>query len=406
MIRPMTADDVPLIPRLLATEQGPHAEPLPQMRATVEQLMPRLFLDTPHADPEMPGLVSVEDDGRLTGMIGRITRRMEFRGRPTRAAVSCELFVDPAHRAKMLGVKLLKQLMAGPQDLLFSDIANETSRKIWTGLGGAVASWYGLTWVKVLQPAQFALASQCDRRFGRLAWSSRPLAALADRVLRRYSGEFTQLGPEPNADSEPQTPELFLELFPQFSAADDLRPVYDRETLDWIWQRLDFLYDAGPSEQRLVRSPRGEPLGWYVFQMTDTRIVRVSQIVALPKTIGLVLDHLLHEAARRGAVAVSGRVVPRFLQALTDRHCIIRRRSSHTLIHSRDSQLLEAFATGRAFLSLFESEGPVQLWVKPALALERLRKERSGSMSPPRDGFAMEPKPASAAERAARVLER
>ncbi len=406
MIRPLTSADVPQIPRLLATEQGSHVEPSPQLCAVVESLLPRLFLDTPHADPEMPGLVSVGDDGQLTGMIGRITRRMEFRGQPIRAAVACELFVDPAHRSKMLGVKLLKKVMAGPQDLLFSDIANETSRKIWTGLGGSIASWYGLTWVKALQPAQFALSMLHDRRFGKLMTLGRPLAVLADQVLRRCSRSLTQLGSESNADSEKLTPGLFLELFPQFSAADELRPIYDRETLDWIWSRLDFMYSAGPSEQRLVRSPGGEPLGWYVFQMTDTRVVRVAQIVALPNTIGPVLDHLLHEAARRGAVAVSGRVIPRFLQAFTDRQCVIRPRSSHTLIHARDPQLLEAFATGRAFLSLFESEGPLQLWINSPLAVERLRNERAMSICTLPDEITLEPKPIGVVEHAARVLER
>lgn len=371
MIRPLTSADISQIPRLLATEAGPRAEPSPHLTCVIETLMPRLFVDTPHADPELPGLVSTADDGRLTGMVGRITRRMEFRGEPIRAAVACELFVDPAHRSQMLGVKLLKKLMAGPQDLLFSDIANETSRKIWTGLGGSVASWYGLTWVKVLQPAQFALSMLHGRRIGRLAWTARPIVALADHALQRVSRRLTQLGPAPNVESEPLTPKLFLEHFPQFSAADELRPVYDRETLDWIWSRLDFLYAAGPSEQRLVRSPRGEPLGWYVFQRTDTGIVRVSQLVALPHTFGQVLDHLLHEAASSGAIAVSGRVIPRFLQAFVDRDCILRRRSSHTLVHARNPRLVEAFATGRAFLSLFESEGPLQLWINPLQAVER-----------------------------------
>lgn len=406
MIRPLTSADIPQIPRLLATEQGPHVEPSPHLVAVIENLMPRLFLDTPHADPELPGLVSVGDDGRLTGMIGRITRQMEFRGEPIRAAVACELFVDPAQRSQMLGVRLLKKVMAGPQDLLFSDIANETSRKIWTGLGGSIASWYGLTWVKVLQPAQFGLSMLRDRRFGKLISLSRPLAAIADRVLNRRCGRLTRVGPEPNADTELLTPELFLELFPQFSAADELRPVYDRETLDWIWSRLDFLYSAGPSVQRLVRSPRGEPLGWYVYQMTDTRMIRVAQIVALPNTIGSVLDHLLHHAVQQGAIAVSGRVVPRFLQAFSDRHCVIRRRSSHTLIHARDPQLLESFATGRAFLSLFESEGPLQLWINSSLALERLRNDNAASISRPPNKITVETKQLSVVEHAARVLER
>lgn len=403
MIRPLTSTDIPQIPHLLATEQGPHVEPSPHLRAVIEHLMPPLFLDTPHADPEMPGLVSVGGDGQLTGMIGRITRRMEFRGEPIRAAVACELFVDPAHRSQMLGVKLLKKVMAGPQDLLFSDIANETSRKIWTGLGGSIASWYGLTWAKVLQPVQFGLSMLPGRRLGNLISLGRPLAAIADRVIRRRCGRLTELGPEPNVNSEPLTPELFLELFPQFSAADDLRPVYDRETLDWIWSRLDFMYVAGSSEQRLVRSPRGEPIGWYVYQMTDTRIVRVAQIVALPNTIGPVLDHLLHQAAQQGAIAVSGRIVPRFLQAFTDRNCVIRPRSSHTLIHARDPQLLESFATGRAFLSLFESEGPLQLWINSSLAVDRLRREKAESSSTPPNEITLETKQSGVAEHAVRV---
>ena len=402
MIRPLTLDDVSEIPRLMATEQGPHAEPTPHVRAVIETLLPKLFIDTPHADSELPGLVSVGDDGRLTGMIGRIARQMEFRGQPIRAAVACELFVDPAHRSKMLGIKLLKQMMAGPQDLLFSDIANETSRKIWTGLGGSVASWYGLTWVKVLRPAQFALSMLRDRRFGTLACSGRPLAALADRVLGRFTRRLAQLGPEPKATSQPLTPQSFLELFPRFSAVDDLRPVYDRETLDWVWSRLDFMYSAGRSEQHLVTSPSGEPLGWYIFQMTETRVVRVSQIVAMPNTIGPVLDHLLHRAAQQGAVAVSGRIVPRFLQAFADRRCLLRPRSTHTLIHSRDPEVLDAFATGRAFLSLFESEGPLQIWINSSLALER-NVRANGVAQATTDEIHLEQKQTSPVEHAVRV---
>ncbi|MFM9964226.1 MAG: hypothetical protein ACKV2Q_23725 [Planctomycetaceae bacterium] len=404
----MTAADVPEIPRLLATEDGTHAEPSPHLCAVIENLLPRLFLNTPHADPELPGLVSVGDDGRLTGMIGRITRRLEFRGRPIRAAVACELFVDPAHRSQMLGVKLLKKLMAGPQDLLFSDIANETSRKIWTGLGGTIASWYGLTWAKVLRPAQFALSMLSERRFGQLTRWGQPLAMLTDKAFYRAPRSFTQLAPPPRVESEPLKPERFLELFPHFSAMDELRPVYDRETIDWVWSRLDFMYAAGPSEPVLVKSPRGEPLGWHISQMTDTRIVRVSQIAALPNTFGTVLDHLLHQSAERGAVAVSGRIIPRFLQAFSDRNCLIRRRSTHTLIHSPDRDLIDSFTTGRAFLSLFESEGPLQIWIKSPLALARLQSQ--DTLKPDEhltaEAICVEHKQPHLKTHAARVLER
>ncbi len=402
MIRPLTIDDIPQIPRLLATEQGEHAEPTPHLRAVIETLLPRLFVNTPHADPEMPGFVSVEDDGRLTGMIGRITRRMEFRGRPIRAAVACELFVNPAHRSKMLGVKLLKKVMAGPQDLLFSDIANEASRKIWTGLGGSVASWYGLTWVKILHPAQFALSLLSNQRTGKPNGLAQPVAALTDKVFGRALRSLTQLTPIPNAEAEPLTPELFLEHFPQFSANDELRPVYDRETIEWIWSRLDFMYSAGVSEPVLVKSPRGEPLGWHISQMSEGRVVRVSQIVALPHTMGTVLDHLLHQSAQRGAVAVCGRVIPRFLQAFADRNCLLRRRSTHTLIHSPDREVLDSFATGKAFVSLFESEGPLQIWINSPLALKRSRAGDAQTTKP----ISIEHKQSHLVNHAARVFDR
>lgn len=386
MIRPWTVADIPNILPLLATEQDRPEDRNHLAADVVERLFPRLFFETPHADPELTGLVSVGEQGQLTGMIARVARQMEFRGEPIRAAVACELFVDPAYRTQMLGVKLLKRVMAGPQELLISDIANETSRKIWTGLGGQVASWYGLTWAKVLKPAQFALAMLGRRRRRGLAGVLRFPAAVADRIVAPRIPSLTSLRPAPKAASVPLTREHFLELFSRFSDVDELRPVYDRETLDWIWPRLDFFYAAGPSEQRLVTSPSGEPLGWYIYQTTADRVVRVSQLVALPKTIELVFSHLLHHAASQGAVAVCGRVIPRFLQTFRDHGCWIRPRSAHTLIHSRRPELLESFATGRAFLSLFESEGPMQAWIQPELALQRLRDGHG-------DPVVLEPKP-------------
>jgi hypothetical protein len=237
---------------------------------------------------------------------------------------------------------------------------------------------------------------------------AQPAAALTDKVFGPVSRGLTQLAPLPLTESEPLTPELFLELFPHFSATDELRPVYDRETIDWIWPRLDFMYAAGPSESVLVKSPRGEPLGWHISQVTDSRVVRVSQIAALPNTIGTVLDHLLHHAAERGAVAVSGRVIPRFLQAFNDRNCLLRRRSTHTLIHSPDREVLDSFATGRAFVSLFESEGPLQIWIKSPLALERIRSEIKWNSVDAQavEAINVEHKKTNLANQMARVLER
>ena len=380
MIRSLTADDVSLIPRLLASDNHNRAEAEANSRPVIESLFPRLFFNVPHSEPDIHGLASIGDDGQLMGMIGTVLRRMEFRDRPIRAAVSAELFVDPAHRSKMLGIKLFKQMMNGPQDLSLSDIANSSSRTIWQNIGGTVASWYGLNWLKVIRPGLLPLSMLSKSRLGKpIAWAGRPLATLTDKLLRRVAGQFCKVNPLPKMQAEPLTPELFLQYFPQFGRADDLRPVYDRETIDWVWSRLDFMYrNGGPSQQVLLRSPRGEPIGWYIYQLSDVGMARVSQIVAHPHTAGQVIDHLLNHAADHGAVAVAGRIVPRFVQAISDRHCLMLRRSTYLLVHSRDPEITEAFTTGRAFLSLLEGEGPLQLWNNPELALERPELPGSG----------------------------
>ena len=373
MIRPLTFDDVSLIPRLLASDSSDREAAERNARPVIESLFPQLFLNTPHAERDIHGLASVGEDGQLQGMIGTVLRRMQFRDRPIRAAISAELFVDPAHRSKMLGVKLFKQVMNGPQDLSFSDIANDSSRTLWQSLGGTVASWYGLNWLKVIRPGLLSLSVLSKSRLGKpLAWAGRPLASLTDKLLRHAAGNFCKVNPVPKGQAEPLTPELFLQYFPQFGRADDLRPIYDRETIDWVWQRLDFMYrNGGASHQVLLRSTRGEPIGWYIYQLAVTGIARVSQIVAHPHTAGQVIDHLLNHAAERGAVAVAGRVIPRFLQAISDRHCLILRRSTYLIVHSRDPEITDAFVNGRAFLSLLEGEGPLQIWNDPEVAMQR-----------------------------------
>jgi hypothetical protein len=90
-----------------------------------------------------------------------------------------------------------------------------------------------------------------------------------------------------------------------------------------------------------------------------------------------VLDHLLHHASSRGAVAVVGRVMPRFLQAICDQNCLILRRSTYVLVHSRDPEITEAFVNGRAFLSLLDGEGPLQIWNNSQLALRRIKPTTS-----------------------------
>jgi hypothetical protein len=97
-------------------------------------------------------------------------------------------------------------------------------------------------------------------------------------------------------------------------------------------------------------------MGWYIYCLDPGRVADVLQIVATPASIHDVLDHLFHRAWRQGAIAVTGRLEPRFLQALSDRYCLFHRRGPWMLVSARRSDLRQTFQSGDAFVSRFDGE--------------------------------------------------
>jgi hypothetical protein len=65
---------------------------------------------------------------------------------------------------------------------------------------------------------------------------------------------------------------------------------------------------------------------------------------------------MFHDAWRRGMSALSGRLEPRLLQALSDRYALFHRRGPWMLIHARRPELVSAFERGKAFFSRLEGE--------------------------------------------------
>src|SRR2546422_10170131 len=86
-------------------------------------------------------------------------------------------------------------------------------------------------------------------------------------------------------------------------------------------------------------------------------VSEVVQVAARPDAIGEVREPLLHDAWRRGAVAVSGQLDPGAVRAAPDRYCVFHHDGgTWMLIHSRHSAVLEAIHRGEAFLSRLEGE--------------------------------------------------
>jgi hypothetical protein len=100
----------------------------------------------------------------------------------------------------------------------------------------------------------------------------------------------------------------------------------------------------------------GEVAGWFGHYVETRKISQVVFFAARRPAQALVMDHLLYDAARNGAIAVTGRLDPALLSVLGGPiHCL-RYQPPWTLAYSRRPEILRALEKGDAFFSRLDGE--------------------------------------------------
>lgn len=295
-----------------------------------------------------------EVNGTVRGFLGVMPVRMMLNGRPIVMAVCSQFAVDPAIRGQV-GLRLLKACFEGPQDLTISDEAGDNTRATWEWCGGDTALLYSMRWVRPLRAAQFGLSVLTSRKC--LGFLAGPCASGA----RMLDAAFGNLPSTPFRVSPPRGGRENLDertlAGGWTSARVALRPDYDTDSAAWILARAGGRAGCGPVRKCLVRRESGDTAGWFIYCIGAAgRVADVLQAAARPGAAGDVLDHLLDDAMRAGAVAVSGRIEPALLSALSDRRAFFYHGNRWTLVHSRDAELRAAIHRGDAFLSRLEGE--------------------------------------------------
>lgn len=327
----------------------------PGWREAYRSYFSEVFLNNPLRDDALGSLVCEEDSGRIVGFMGVAPRRVRFNGRPILVALSSQFVVDPAWRGRV-GLRILKRCFEGPQDLSIADEAGADSRRLWEWCGGAAALLYSTHWVRPLRPARFALAFATRRDPGApLARAAAPVARLVDALVTRLPRSPFRLSP-PRGSQQELDEALVLRHLPDVAGDRAVRPNYDDRSLKWVLERASQRKGFGPLRKVLVRDDARDVAGWFLYHARRGGTGEVLQIAAKRETIHLVLDHLLHDAAGRGVIALAGRLEPAFAQALSERYCLLHRRGNWTLMHSRTPELLHAIQRGDAFFTRLEGE--------------------------------------------------
>jgi hypothetical protein len=349
-IRPFREDDVSRVAGLYqAVFGGAHEAPT----AALEQDFREVFFQSPWRDEDLPSLIYERDSGTIAGFLGVMPRRMLMKGRPIRVAVATSFMVEPSRPAALAGVQLLKTFFSGPQDLSLTDAANDSSRKIWEAVGGAVAPLYSLYWTRSLRLVRHAL--QANRGPLRLLVSLlNPFSCVLDPLAARVLPNWALQPPSKVLDRELDAQTMLKDLT-QFSGGVALRPEYDERSLTWLLKMAGEKRQFGLLRKRLVLHAGGEACGWYLYYLNPGGVSQVLQFAAQRQSISHVLHCLFFDAYRHGSVALSGRIEPRYIQELSESHCWFRC-GSWTLVQSRDPELLHTIHSGDGFLTRLEGE--------------------------------------------------
>jgi hypothetical protein len=331
----------------------------------VERYFRQVFVDPREREEGITSLVHEDDAGSVAGFVGALPRRMIFRGQAIRAAVATQLMVEPGRRNAFATFELLRSLFSGPQDLTFSDGANERSAAVWKRSGGEVVLLYSLDWTRVLRPAShFWHRLERSGALGRSP-SAAPLCRVVDALAARVASRVFKVerGSALGVPFGPPSPRLAEGDMADASvrallaeASPSLYPSYDAPSLASLLQQAGRTRRHGVLRASLCRGPRGGAVGWYVYYAKSGGVSQVLQFGGKPEAIGGVLANLFADAHRAGSVAVTGQAEPRWLRDITDAQASLSCNSLGVLVHSRNRDIVGAVQRGDAFLSRLDGE--------------------------------------------------
>lgn len=329
--------------------------PAPQ---ALEDAFRESFLTNPWVSPEMPSLVYMEK-GKLVGFAGVIPRPMEFRGRPIRAATIPMWLVDHQLHRGLAGMKLLRQVLNGPQEFSFNDGVGNEASSVYEALRARVSPVYSFIWLRVLRPFQTArdMLGRARGVFPVLKGISGLVAAPMDFLVSK--APIAMFRPEKSSfSSSPASPAELLECIQEARGREALRSAYSMPSFSWLMSQAGKGAGHRGLRMMVVRSRDGVRCGWFVYYADPGQAAYVLAIGSHRKSqFKEVLLALFEDAWEQGSAAVKGQAIPHFLTTLTEQHCLFRQPFSRVIGHSRDSEIMQAFLTADTALSGLDGTG-------------------------------------------------
>ena len=318
-----------------------------------ESLLAETLVNHPWMDPDLPSLVALDEQDDVIGFLGAQVRRLRFDQRPLRGVCCSHLVVAADRRAGFAGPLLLHQMLAGPQDLSWTDTATDTVVGMWRRFGGHVDYSRSCDWMLVLKPLHWAvriLRARARRQpLGRRLTpvGAFPIQAVGPRLMPRAFP-----APPPEVRSEEATVAAIVAQLPILTRKTRLRVDYDQAHLEHQFAQVEAA--VGPVVHRLVR--RGEsPIGWYAYVRQPSGVSRVLHLSARDAETEAVVGELVESGRADGSAVLTGRAEPHLDWPLRRRLAVLGF-ARQPVIHTRNAEIRGVLATSSSLLTVLDGE--------------------------------------------------
>ena len=317
-----------------------------------ESFLDETLIDSRWADPGLPSLVAVDDEGGILGFIGSQVRRLKLDDRELRGICCAHLTVSSDPRAGPAGALLLRRLLSGDQDLTWTDTPTEGVVRMWRAFGGHLDHPRSCDWMLVLRPFRWARGVLTARTRHVPVREVVPVAALPAQASggRFVPRAFPSLPPD--VSGEDVSAAAIVEHLPALTRGFRLRVDYDQPYLEQLFARVEA--SMGGLVHRLVRR-QGNPVGWYAYLSRPGAASRVLCVCAPEAEAEAVVGELAEHARAQGSAALAGRLEPHLEGPLRRRLAVIGF-ARQPVIHVRNAEVHALLSTGASLLTHLDGE--------------------------------------------------
>jgi hypothetical protein len=354
-VREFVERDVPQVVTLYWKFMLPRSGEIPNELYTAFR---DLYFCNPMVDARGPSFVYEDTSGDIVGFLGVTNRRMSLRGEAIRVGYIGNFVIHPSARSGLAAPGLLGAFVAGNQDLLLTDSANDITRHLLQRLAFKTIPALNIRWMRPLSLAQCAVYAASRGMNRALASSIRIATKPFSRIMDHLTRKLLNPGPVSKTPLHPEELSLgtLLRCLSELQKSYSLWPEYDAQSLQWVLQFMRRNQKRGTLRCIALRDETSSIVGWYLYHSRPGAVGEVVQVGGQSDVFKTILEHLFQDAREQEVIALQGVADYRRLGDFSDKGCYFTCRGGWVVAHPRRPELLEILQRGDALLTRLDGE--------------------------------------------------